>query len=175
MNLIKPLKVILLLLTCFCLASQSLYAWQQQVDYSLSVKLDDRNHYLFGSEIITYHNNSPDTLSELYLHLYPNAFKDKNTVYAREAYAAGDDFFYYADKDDRGWIDILDVRSNVMRKYEINGTIMRMELSAPCLPDSHIVFGLTFYLKIPQIFSRLGHANNHYEFTQWYPKVCTYD
>ncbi|MBD3232170.1 MAG: hypothetical protein GF315_00440, partial [candidate division Zixibacteria bacterium] len=132
-------------------------------------------HYLFGSEIITYHNNSPDTLSELYLHLYPNAFKDKNTVYAREAYAAGDDFFYYADKDDRGWIEILDVRSEIVEGYEIDGTIMRMELNTPCLPDSDIVIGITFYLRIPKIFSRLGHANNHYEFTQWYPKVCTYD
>ena len=37
--------------------------WQQQVDYIIDVSLDEETHRVTGSETITYHNNSPDTLT----------------------------------------------------------------------------------------------------------------
>ena len=39
--------------------------WQQQVDYDIDVRIDDDTQKLFGSERITYQNNSPDSLSYL--------------------------------------------------------------------------------------------------------------
>ena len=32
-----------------------------------------------------------------------------------------------------------------------------------------------FFVKLPKIFSRLGHTGKHYEITQWYPKPAVYD
>jgi hypothetical protein len=40
--------------------------WQQQVDYTISVSLNDVVHTLAGNISISYHNNSPNDLSEMY-------------------------------------------------------------------------------------------------------------
>ena len=49
--------------------------WQQSVNYKMNVILIDSVRQLACSSIITYKNNSPDELNEIYLHLYPNAFQ----------------------------------------------------------------------------------------------------
>ena len=43
--------------------------YQQQVDYKMDIELDDENTKLYGNEIITYTNNSPDALPYLWVQL----------------------------------------------------------------------------------------------------------
>jgi hypothetical protein len=59
---------------CFQSFGQSNY-WQQEVDYQINVTIDNTKDKAFGEETLIYQNNSPDTLKELYFHLYWNAFK----------------------------------------------------------------------------------------------------
>ena len=54
---------------CFQSFGQSNY-WQQEVDYQINVTIDDTKDKAFGEETLIYQNNSPDTLKELYFHLY---------------------------------------------------------------------------------------------------------
>ena len=49
--------------------------WQQAVDYKMNVVLLDSVRQLACKSTITYKNNSPDVLDEIYMHLYPNAFQ----------------------------------------------------------------------------------------------------
>ena len=49
--------------------------YQQQADYKIDVELDDKKSKLTGSEIITYSNNSPDTLEYLWIQLDQNQAK----------------------------------------------------------------------------------------------------
>jgi hypothetical protein len=58
--------------------------FQQDVNYTINVKLDDVNNELTADEKIEYTNNSPNTLTFIYMHLWPNAYKDDNTEMARE-------------------------------------------------------------------------------------------
>ena len=52
-----------LLLTCLLLiANCQLKYWQQEVNYTIDVSLNDKDHTLNGFEKIEYINNSPDTL-----------------------------------------------------------------------------------------------------------------
>ena len=49
--------------------------WQQQVDYDIDVELDAKTHRLIGTERITYHNNSPDSLHWLWVQLDQQALQ----------------------------------------------------------------------------------------------------
>ena len=49
--------------------------YQQQADYKIDIELDDKNSKLTGSEVITYSNNSPDSLEYLWIQLDQNQAK----------------------------------------------------------------------------------------------------
>ena len=56
--------------------AQTTSYWQQNVDYEINVTLDDVNHALDGSLAMRYTNNSPDELAFIWIHLWPNAYKN---------------------------------------------------------------------------------------------------
>ncbi|MGH2564679.1 MAG: hypothetical protein ACRDE5_09205 [Ginsengibacter sp.] len=49
--------------------------WQNRGDYTIKVSFDPSSNLLSGDEIITYYNNSPDTLKQLIIRLYPDLYK----------------------------------------------------------------------------------------------------
>ena len=49
--------------------------WQNKDDYSIHVTFNPSINLLTGDEIITYYNNSPDTLDKLIIRLYPDLYK----------------------------------------------------------------------------------------------------
>ena len=48
--------------------------WQQRADYHIAVSLDPATHEISGSVRITYTNNSPQALHQLWIQLDQNAF-----------------------------------------------------------------------------------------------------
>ncbi len=150
--------------------------WQQKVDYKISCRLDDENHTLKITEVLTYYNNSPACLETLYFHLYANAYKDNNTTFAKEMKKMGSYEFLKAKKSERGWIDITSVKAGDRQlNFNIEETIMTVVLDEPLSPGDSVVLEICALLKIPKIFSRLGYKGRHYEIVQWYPKPCVFD
>ncbi|MEO7120040.1 MAG: peptidase, partial [Ginsengibacter sp.] len=49
--------------------------WQNRGDYTIHVNFDPASNLLSGSETITYLNESPDTLKQLIMRLYPDLYK----------------------------------------------------------------------------------------------------
>jgi len=153
-----------------------LLTWQQHVSYKITANLNIHEHFLETTEYLTYYNNSPYLLETLYIHLYANAYRDNNTIFAKETKEMGDYRFLRAKKSSRGYIDILDVTSNGdSLKFIINETVMAVLLNSPVKPSDSVTLTIVFFLKIPKIFSRLGYQGNHYEIVQWYPKPCVFD
>ena len=72
------------LLFTFVTAQEAEY-FQQNVDYDIDVTLNDTNHTLTAFEKLIYSNNSPDTLDFIWFHIWPNAYKDDSTAYAKQA------------------------------------------------------------------------------------------
>src|SRR5690606_736384 len=54
--------------------------WQQKADYNIKAELDEEKLMLKGSETITYHNNSPDVLTYLWLQLDENEHSSVNNA-----------------------------------------------------------------------------------------------
>ncbi|MCP4632721.1 MAG: M1 family metallopeptidase, partial [candidate division Zixibacteria bacterium] len=135
-QLLNNLIRIFILMAVMIISGETGFCWQQKVDYSITALLDDEGHVIDANETIIYHNNSPDTLNELYFHLYANAFADKNSVFAQEAYIAGDDRLYFAASDDMGGITITNIIDDNIESHEIEGTLLTIVLKKPLLPNS---------------------------------------
>src|SRR5438105_5861550 len=52
--------------------------WQQRADYEIDATLDEKKLSIIGTETVTYHNNSPDRLSYLWLQLDENQHDPSN-------------------------------------------------------------------------------------------------
>jgi len=172
-------KFVLLLLLVQSAFSQKTY-FQQKVDYSIDVKLNDVKHELSANEKIIYTNNSTDTLPFIYFHLWPNAYKDNNTALVGQLLRNGDRSLYFAKDKDRGFIDSLHFKTDdqaLKIEYDKNNAdICKVYLTQPLLPGQNVAITTPFKVKIPSAaFSRLGHDNQAYFITQWYPKPAVYD
>jgi hypothetical protein len=53
--------------------------WQNEADYRVHITLEPKDGTLTGTEEIDYFNNSPDSLQELVIHLFPNIYKKGNS------------------------------------------------------------------------------------------------
>lgn len=165
--------------TALTISARAAY-WQQFVHFDIDVKLDDEKNMLYGFEKLTYQNNSPDQLTYIYMHIWPNAYKDNNTALGRQLKENGSLFFYYAKDEDRGYIDSLDWQvDGQMVPAEIdfnNPDIVKLILNQPIPSGGQVVITTPFRVKIPSgRISRLGHIGQQYQITQWYPKPAVYD
>ncbi|TAK39295.1 MAG: M1 family peptidase, partial [Saprospiraceae bacterium] len=168
-----------LLLFCNFLFSQTTPYFQQQVDYNIQVTLDDVHHTLSGTIEMVYTNNSPDELSQLYLHLWANAFKDNTSAFAKQKLRTGSDMFYFSHEKDRGYYSGLDFTINGQKAAwhpdPENPDIAVATLPQPLKSGGKMTISTPFTEKIPASFSRLGHVVTSYQMTQWYPKPAVYD
>ncbi|MCA8831404.1 M1 family metallopeptidase [Hymenobacter pini] len=159
--------------------AQAPATWQQKVDYSIDVTLDDRQHQLTGREEMVYTNNSPQALSFIWFHLWPNAYRDNNTAFARQQLRNGNREFQFAPASERGFIDGLEFQVNgqsARLEYDANNPDMaKLVLPQPLAAGATATISTPFRVKIPGSFSRFGHAGQSYQVTQWYPKPAVYD
>ena len=154
--------------------------WQQEVNYKINVSLDDQNHYLRGFESIEYVNNSPNVLEKLNIHLWPNAYRSRNSALAKQLYKNGQTELFFGPESDLGWIDSLNFKSEgAMLKWDYDPEYMDiciLQLAKPLRPGERITIETPFKVKIPSgEISRLGHVGQSYQITQWYPKPAVYD
>jgi hypothetical protein len=154
--------------------------FQQEVNYKIKVSLDDVNHELDAFEEIQYINHSRHDLTFLYFHLWPNAYKNNSTDLAKQLLEDGDLAMYYAKAEDLGYIDSLQFKVNGEDiKWEIDGKhidICRLFLNKTLQPGDSITITTPFHVKLPSAkISRLGHIDQAYMITQWYPKPAVFD
>ncbi len=171
-----------LLLALFILVSATSIAqpaWQQKVDTKIDVILNDKKHTLSAYEELTYTNNSPDTLRFIYIHLWPNAYKNDRTPFARQLDQNNNTTFYFSKPADKGYIDSLQftVDGQIVDYFSSDNApdIARLDLHKPLLPHQSIKIATPFKVKIPKVFSRMGHSGQSYYISQWFPKPAVYD
>ncbi|MEO8086346.1 MAG: M1 family metallopeptidase [Bacteroidota bacterium] len=154
--------------------------FQQKVEYTIHVSLDDKKHALKGDESIIYTNNSPDSLTELYFHLWPNAYKNDETALADQLSKSGDNRMVIAKDQDFGYIDGISFRTEgkaIDWEYlEDTIDVCVLHLKKALQPGASMAITTNFKVFIPSAdLSRLGHDGQAYFITQWYPKPAVYD
>lgn len=176
----------IILLSILCIANGLVFGqqnkqagWQQEVAYFIEAKLMDGGHYLKAFERISYTNNSPQTLTYLYFHLWPNAYKKHSEPFAKQQLENGQTNFYFAEAQDHGMIDSLDFKiDGETVKWELlkdTGDVCKIYLNKPLAPGAKMEITTPFRTKFPKVFSRMGHEGQFYAATQWYPKPAVFD
>jgi hypothetical protein len=175
---LKNHLLILFIIQCLPAFSFSQY-WQQQVNFTIDVSLNDKDNTLDGFERIVYTNNSPDTLSFIWFHVWPNAYKNDKTAFSDQLLENGNTAFYFSNKEERGYINRLDFKvNNITANLEDHPSyidIIKVVLPTPLAPGNQITITTPFHIKLPFNFSRGGHDGQSYQATQWYPKPAVYD
>lgn len=161
------------------LQSQDRQYWQQQVNYNIQVSLNDADHSLTGFVNMSYTNQSPDTLTYIWFHVYPNAFKNDKTAFTDQQLENGNTDFYFSDDHRRGYINRLQFKvdsiSALTADHPQHQDIIKLILPTPLLPGKAVNITTPFHVKLPDNFSRSGHIADSYQITQWYPKPAVYD
>ena len=172
------LFTILTCLSSLVITAQQPY-WQQEVNYTIDVKLNDSFHTLDGFAKIQYTNNSPDTLHFIWFHIWPNAYKNDKTAFSDQLLENGRKDFYFSDNSQRGYINRLDFRADgataTMEDHPQHIDIVKVILPQPLAPGKRVEITTPFHVQLPHIFSRSGHIGKSYQITQWYPKPAVYD
>lgn len=174
----KWLSLLLVLFITNTAYSQQNY-WQQELQYRIDVQLNDSNHTINGFLQLQYKNNAPDTLTYIWFHLWPNAFKNDKTAFSEQLLRNGRTDYYFSKREQRGYINRLDFRqNNITLKTEDHPAyidVIKVLLNQPLAPGASIEITTPFHVKLPDNFSRGGHQDQEFQITQWYPKPAVYD
>ncbi len=155
--------------------------WQQDVHYKINARLDETTHMISGTEGLEYWNNSPDTLHEIFFHLYQEAFVKNSYLRGMESEVKFKTRLGKYEGQGLG-MNIESVSSgNKPLAVELDNTIMRVKLDKPLYPNGHVKLDMQFrtYYDMGGTRRRMkmypAWGFMHYNGVQWYPKVCVYD
>ncbi len=165
--------------------------WQQRCDYDIICELDEANRRLNGKETVTYWNNSPNTLTYIWLQLDENQHSLKNNSGFEGSSSipkslTEQDLDRLAGKKNQEYGDNIMKVTNAVGsplKYTINRTMMRIELPVALKPGQQFIFKIDWWYNIIERTKYGGRGgyeffpedgNDLYTISQWFPRLCVY-
>jgi hypothetical protein len=165
--------------------------WQNEADYELHPVLDTAAKQLNATEIITYTNNSPDTLPSLWVQLEQNTYRKDSRARIisgggrrgrrgnADAPAAPE-----VTTTDGYVFDSVEVeagKQTAKAEYVISDTRMQIRLATP-LPGhgAQVKIHIKYHYSIPGVWGGrtswgMSEKGEIYDMAQWYPRMCVYD
>ncbi|MCX6315757.1 MAG: M1 family metallopeptidase [Bacteroidetes bacterium] len=168
--------------------------WQQRVKYTMNIDMNVESNRFTGKQKLEYTNNSPDTLTRVFYHLYFNAFQPGSMMDTRSKRQGAingpggrpdwdgrvKDRIANLKPDEIGYQKIISLKMNGrLQSFKMSETILEVKLDKPIAPRSKVVFDMDFEAQVPLQIRRSGRDNPaskvRYSMSQWYPKICEYD
>lgn len=140
--------------------------------YTIEASFYPNDKRIDGSQNVTVKNTEKVELSELYFHLYPNAFKTPDTApFPRHEMQSA-----YPEGFSPGYINIKKVStSSGPLEYEVENTLLKVVLDKPLKPGGSISLTMEFTEIIPPSYGRFGYGKNTFNIANWYPILAVYD
>jgi len=183
--MLKKISQILFFVTAVSTYAQNntLY-WQQHVDYTMDIDMNVENFQYDGTQELIYTNNSPDTLYQVFYHLYFNAFQPGSEMDIRSINLPDPspkilDKIGKLEPEDTGFIKVSSLsQDGAPLSHKVSGTILEVKLKKPILPGKKSTFEMKFEGQVPNQIRRSGRNSKEgvaLSMTQWYPKMAEYD
>src|SRR5690606_17431001 len=141
---------------------------------------------LSGDQTVTWTNPGKKTVSELYFHLYPNAFEGPKTTFMRES--GGQLREDKATADSIGSMTLTSIiaedGSSLLPRLQFvspddgnpdDRTLATLRLPSPVPPGGSVTLRIGFDVKLPYVFARMGYAGDFVMAGQWFPKLAAYE
>ncbi|HWR33769.1 MAG TPA: M1 family metallopeptidase, partial [Chitinophagaceae bacterium] len=159
----------------------------------MNIDMNVQTNQFTGKQKLEYSNNSPDTLTKVFYHLYFNAFQPGSMMDNRSRrqgtiqVGRGQDWdsrvkdrILNLKPDEIGYQKIISLKMNgIPQNFKMDETILEVRLTKPILPKSKVLFDMEFEAQVPLQIRRSGRDNPtskvRYSMSQWYPKICEYD
>ncbi|WP_438348259.1 M1 family metallopeptidase [Paenibacillus sp. FA6] len=156
------------------------------VEYHIDVSLDPEANLLKGVQNLTWIHPGKNTVTELYFHLYPNAFSSMDTTFMKES--GGRLRNDTMPSDGFGSMTLTDLKTedgiSLMHRIQYvqpddgnskDTTLVKVRLPRPVKGGESITLNMKFEVKLPQIFARMGVADKFVMAGQWFPKISVYE
>ena len=159
-------------------------------NYKMSLTLDHHAKKSSGTQEITFKNHSPDTVFELRMYMYLNAFKNTHSTWIKgaEGNTFGQDLTTRKDED-WGWVEVISIQDQhgndltKAKKYiqpndgnEDDETVLLIPLDRPVLPGQSATYTTTFESRLPRTIARSGWGHNDFFlWVHWYPKLGVWE
>ena len=149
--------------------------WSNRADYDIRARLDPAAKTLTGEETITYANNSPDTLSSLWLNLEQN-------LYRADARGAVSSDRRQRDLFTAGFVlDRVEVAGEgATAATTVSDTRLQVRLRTPLKGGGRVKLSISYHYTVPGVWggrtSWVDTKNGPiFDMAQWYPRMAVYD
>jgi hypothetical protein len=163
--------------------------WTNKASYKIMASLDDTKDEVTGSVIITYTNNSPQTMPFLWLYLDQNLYNLNSRGQAKTPATGRSRYGDVNSKFEGGYkINSIKIIPSEKGKAEekslrdiISETRMQLRLPVPLAANGGTIqFKIDYSFSIPKYGSdRTGILDTKngkiYAIAQWYPRMCVFD
>ncbi|MFD0590479.1 M1 family metallopeptidase [Paenibacillus sp. GCM10027627] len=156
------------------------------VEYHINVALRDDGQHLDGTQDVTWTNPGKKTVSELYFHLYPNAFQSPKTTFMSES--GGMLRKDKATPNSKSHLKLLTLQTlegeSLLPRLQYTQpddgnpsdyTLARLRLPEPVAPGKSVTLRMGFEVKLPEVFARMGYSGDFIMAGQWFPKLAVYE
>ncbi|WP_432661986.1 M1 family metallopeptidase [Wukongibacter baidiensis] len=144
-------------------------------EYEIDATFYEEEMIIEGTEKITYINKSPNNIKAIYFHIYPNVFRNEETV----PFSKNEMGLAYIDGFESGYINIGSVKStkNDLSSLIIGKgkSILKVNLDKELEPGEKTKIYIDFMLKIPPACGRFGYGKNSINLGNWYPIAAVID
>ena len=150
----------------------------RKANYNIEVEFNPESKSIVVNEEIIWINKTSFSTSEIQFHLYANAYKSNNTLFAKA---------YSLSPDAQTQIDIKSFRVNgessqlIYFQPEIanphDSTVAKVLLNKTIEPGDSVRINFDYTMKIPRSVKRMGYAagRNFFFVSQWFPKVGVFE
>lgn len=164
------------------------------IDYDIQVRLGDEPRMLEAVEEVIWRNQTRDTVKDLCLHLYLNAFRNNRSTFMRESGTSrrgrrmGSDGWGWIRLDSLMLEDGTELIADLSPEERLglfespddsnpdDRTVLRLPLPRPVRPGGTLRFTASFSARLPSPpFARTGEKDGFHMVAQWFPKVAVYE
>ena len=155
-----------------------------RVDYVIRARVEGATKHLDGSLTLRWRNDTDRATSELWFHLYHNAFDNNRSTHLEEA---GGKLRGHELVDGWGWQRVTAISARgrdllpTLRyrspddRNEQDRTVFSVDLETPVQPGETIAVAIEWTAQIPRVRRRTGYKDDFLLLAHWFPKLAVFE